>query len=127
MTHRDLVEEAKKKVKAKKDFYNHFNAFCFVAFALFIIKTTIAPGTWWFIFALAGWGMAVAGHYLNVFGVPSFRGEEWEEKQMEIEMEKLSRKRFLNEDETLGLVDLSRLELEKLKEKEQKYKSDDLV
>lgn len=50
MNKEDLIKKAKQKVKDKKGFYAHFNAFCIVTFSLFIINYLTTPGTRWFIF-----------------------------------------------------------------------------
>lgn len=128
MNKKNLIKIAKKKVEDKKKFYAHFNAFCMVTFSLFLINYFTTPGTWWFILPIIGWAMAVLGHYLNVFGLPSFRDEIWEKKQFEIEMGKLERTQNLEnqEDEILDISN-NKLELRESKEKKRNYDSDDYV
>lgn len=128
MNKKDLIKTAKKKVKDKKEFYAHLNAFCIVTFTLFLINYITTPGIWWFILPLIGWAMAVLGHYLNVFGVPSLRGEMWEEQQLEIEIDKLKKTQNLDFPED-NILDSSsnKLELRELREKRRNYDSDDLV
>ena len=127
MNKRELIKTAKKKVMDKKRFYSHLNAFCIVTVTLFLINYFTTPGTWWFILPLIGWAMAVLGHYLNVFGIPSFKDENWEEKQLEKEIDKLEKTRKLGLDED-DILDISndKLELKELSEKK-KYNSDDFV
>lgn len=128
MNEKNLISKAKKKVKDKKEFYRHFNAFCIVTFSLFLINCLTTPGTWWFILPIIGWAIAVLGHYLRIFGFPSFRDENWEKKQLEIELDKLGKTQNLDNQED-DMLDLSNdeLELRELREKRRNYDSDDFV
>ncbi len=130
MDNTDLIKKAKKKVKDKKQFYAHFNAFYIVTFSLFLINYFTTPGTWWFIFPIIGWAIAVLGHYLNVFGLPSFRDKIWEEKQFEIELDNLKRSQSIDiqndEDEILDISN-DDLGVRELREKERNFNSDDFV
>lgn len=128
MNKKELIKTAKQKVKDKKRFYAHLNTFCIVTFSLFLINYFTTPGTWWFILPIIGWSMAVLGHYLNVFGLPSFRDEVWEEEQFEIEIDKLEKNQDLNYNEN-EILDISndKFELKELKEKRENYNSDDFV
>ncbi len=133
MNNENLIKKAKAKVKDKKQFYVHLNAFCIVTFSLFLINYFTTPGTWWFILPIIGWAIAVIGHYLNVFGLPSFRDRIWEEEQFEIELDKLERSQNLkiqnDEDEILDIPDdkLELREAKKMKIKKGDYNSDDFV
>ena len=42
----------------------------------------------WFVYPLLGWGVGLAFHYVEVFGIPGFDilSKEWEEKQLEREL-----------------------------------------
>lgn len=118
MDRKELVKIAKKKVEEKKKFYSHLNGFCIVTFTLFLINYFATPETWWFFFPIIGWAMALIGHYLNVFGVPSFRSESWEEEQFEVEMDKLERRQLLDYQKN-EILDLSsdQFELKKVEKK----------
>ncbi len=124
MQKKEIAEKARKRVKEKKSFYAHFNAFCIVSFLLFVINYFTSPGIWWFIPSIAGWAMAVLGHYLRVFGVPSLRNEQWEEAQLETEMRKLEKEQSTSLD-----LDESNegLELKDPIELRRNYDEDDLV
>lgn len=128
MNKKDLIKTAKKRVKDKNFFYAHLNAFCIVTFTLFLINYITTPGTWWFILPIIGWAMAVLGHYLNVFGGPSFRDEIWEEEQLEIEIDKLEKVQNLDshEDDILESSN-DKFELRELREERKNYNSDDFV
>jgi len=127
MDNADLIKKAKKKVKDKKEFYAHLYSFCAVSSVLFVINFFTSPGGWWFVLPIVGWGMAVVGHYLRVFGLPS-RDRAWEEAQFEIELDKLEREQSLGNQKE-GTLDISddELELRALKEKQINYNPEDLV
>lgn len=111
MTNRELVNRAKKRVKNKKAFYSNLGAFCVVSFVLFLINLLTTPGLWWFILPIAGWGIAIIGHYLNVFGLPSFKGKQWEEEELNKEIKKLEKQESIDlmHNETLKLKDIIKL------------------
>jgi hypothetical protein len=85
------IQKAKKRVKAKKDFYQHLMAYVIVNFFLFALNMVTTPFSWWFHFPLLGWGIGLAFHYVDVFGVPGFNilNKEWEEREMEHELRKM--------------------------------------
>lgn len=88
----DNYKLAKKKVKKKKGFYQHFSVYLAVIGFLAFINFATEPWDIWFIFPAASWGIAIVIHYLNVFGFPFTKGimtPEWEEREIEKEMEKL--------------------------------------
>ena len=63
-----IYEEAKKRVKAKRDFYGHFGAWAGVNVLLIIIwALTDFGGYPWFVWPLCMWGFFVLLHYLRVF------------------------------------------------------------
>lgn len=128
MDQREMINSAKKKVRDKREFYKHFSVYCAVVTLLLVANFVLTSGSWWFLLAIAGWTMALIGHYLNVFGIPSIRSQAWEEAQFEKEMNKLERQRFLKpeSDDRLDLKE-GKLELRERLELEQKYNTDDLV
>ena len=128
MKEQEMIEQAKKKVKDKKDFYEEVAIFCAVSFMLFLFNYFTSPEFWWFLFAVAGWGIALLGKYVSLFGFPGFGDEKWEEKQFEIELEKLKRQQQL-EGYKKRKIDILEEELE-LKEPvkiRKNYDSDELV
>ena len=91
---------------------------------MFLINLMTSPGTWWFIWAIAGWGMAVLGHYFRVFGIPGLMGRNWESDQFEKELDKLEQEKRYQEELELPPEEL---ELKDPVELEKKYNEDDLV
>ena len=68
MTDEQILEEAKKIVKAKKDFYYHLGAWIVVNIVLLIIWATVGDRhEVWFVFPLGIWGAFVLLHGLNAF------------------------------------------------------------
>ena len=68
MSEEEIYEEAKKRVKAKKDFYVHLAAYLCVNTFLIIIWAVTTSGVFpWFVFPLGGWGIGLAFHFLDVF------------------------------------------------------------
>ena len=74
-----ILDEAKKRVKAKKDFYNHVATYVAVNAVLILIwvlsgdatRQNYNPGDWtgnrWFLWPLTIWGAFVVLHGLRVF------------------------------------------------------------
>jgi hypothetical protein len=89
MSEKEIYEEAKKRVKAKKGFYGHLGAYLAVNVVLIIIwvlsgdasREWIGAGDWtgnkWFLWPLTIWGVFVIVHFLQVFVFQtSIRGEK---------------------------------------------------
>ena len=69
MSEEQIYEEAKKRVKVKRDFWGHFvfyaavNAICFIVWAF-----TDFGGYPWFLWVLGPWGLFfILPHYLRIF------------------------------------------------------------
>jgi len=68
MTEEQIYEEAKKRVKAKRDFWGHFGAWATVNIILVIVwALTDLGGYPWFLWPLGIWGVFVLIHFLRVF------------------------------------------------------------
>ncbi len=87
----DEIQKAKKRVKAKKEFYQHLMAFAIVNMFLFALNLLTSPSYFWFIFPFLGWGVGLAFHYVDVFGIPGFDilSKEWEDRQLDSELKKM--------------------------------------
>ena len=88
MYSQEEIRKAKKKVKAKKEFYQHLMAFVIVNFFLLALNLVTSPFNWWFHFPLLGWGIGLAFHYVDVFGIPGFDilSREWEDRELDKEL-----------------------------------------
>ena len=68
MSEEKIYEEAKLRVKAKKDFYGHFGAWAVINIILVIVWALTDPGGYpWFLWPLGIWGVFVLVHFLRVF------------------------------------------------------------
>lgn len=88
----DAYQKASKRVKAKKDFYNHFASYVVMGVFFFLLNAATAWGHWWFYWPLLGWGIGVFFHYIDAFGLPGV-GEVnqpgWEERAIDEELRKM--------------------------------------
>jgi hypothetical protein len=84
-----LYKLAQKKVKKKKGFYRHLQAFVMVNIALLFIGIMEGEPLGPFPVAVF-WGIGLGFHYANVFGLPGGKlTDEWEERELEKEYDKL--------------------------------------
>lgn len=106
--------KAKKRVKAKKSFYQHLMSYAIVNLFLMALNLITSPSVAWFIYPLLGWGVGLAFHYVEVFGIPGFDilSKEWEERQLERELKqqdsasKLQKNTSNEPDKSLELKEL---------------------
>jgi hypothetical protein len=91
MTPEQKLKEAKKRVKRKKDFYEHLTTYVAISVFLVVLNMITSPGHWWFQWPVIGWGMAVLFNYFDVFGVPGVgpMNKEWEQKAIQEELRKM--------------------------------------
>lgn len=119
--------EARKRVKKKKDFYEHLTTFIVMSVFFFLLNMVTAPGNWWFYWPILGWGFGVVFHYLDTFGVPGVGtlSKEWEERAIEEEVRRLEGR---NPYTRPGQDDYEELELRDLPpQKRKNWSEDDLV
>jgi hypothetical protein len=112
------IQRAKKRVKAKKGFYQHLMSFVIVNMFLFALNMITYPFHWWFVYPLLGWGVGLAFHYVEVFGIPGFDilSKEWEDRELDRELMKMNQdkpqkilttpKRMSKTDDQLELKEL---------------------
>lgn len=63
-----IYEEAKKRVKAKRDFWGNFGAWATVNIILVVVWALTDPGGYpWFLWPLGIWGVFILIHFLRVF------------------------------------------------------------
>lgn len=115
----DAIEKARKRVKAKKDFYGHLGSFIAVNGFLFLLNWLVSPHTMWFIYPLLGWSIGLVTHYFSVFGLPGM-DPDWEEKEMDKELRRLNSGKQKDKDD-------DSLELKVLDKQKSKWKDDELV
>jgi hypothetical protein len=78
---------AKKRVENLKAFYIHFMVYILVNAMLLVFNLISAPGNWWFLYPLVGWGIGLIVHGVSTFAFGIF-GAEWEERKIKKYMEK---------------------------------------
>ena len=84
----EIYEEAKKRVKAKRDFYGHLVFYVAVNIICFLIWVLGDRGYPWFLWVLGPWGiLIVLPHYLRVF---VFAGKS-DKRAIEKEVERIRR------------------------------------
>lgn len=100
MKEEDIYEKANKKVKAKKGFFYHLLAYILTLGMLFVIMLYENNGEILPVIIVGlSWGIGLAGHYLKTFGTKNLEifgiNSDWEENELEKELEKLRRQREL--------------------------------
>lgn len=81
---------AEKKADAKIEFYKNFISYVVVNAILAVINFLFTPDIWWVLFPLFIWGIGVLFDFLKAFVLHGrFDGEEYRERKIEQEMEKL--------------------------------------
>ena len=118
-----LIEEARKKVEAKKEFFGHLTTFLLVGVILFLVNIFRQPWDIWFYKPLIPWSVGLIIHYILVFGLPGteIMGKDWEERELEKEISRLKNERSEEEER----LDLKELRKEKLKK--ENWDDQDLV
>ena len=82
-----IYQEAKKRVKAKKDFYSHLGTWILVNIILIIVWSLSGQGYPWFLWPLSIWGAFVLLNFINVF----FLSTKSDIGAIEKEVEKIKR------------------------------------
>lgn len=127
-----MYQEASKKLKRKKGFFYHLFAYVCIIGMLYAIQYFEADGSLLPVIIVAlSWGIGIIAHYFQTFGTEhlDFLGisPDWEEKELEKEVERLKRKRALQErlkEENELLEDFERLDL---KETEKRPADDEFL
>ena len=91
MREEQLYFEAKKIVKKKKRFYRHLGAYLAVNVVMFFV-VFLEEGTFHWLIPASFWGIGLFIHYTSVFGFPGkngLGGSEWEQREIEKEMDKM--------------------------------------
>lgn len=125
MDNEDIYAKARKKVKAKKGFFYHFFAYACIIGMLYAIMHFENNGEMLPVIIVGlSWGIGLAAHYFKAFGTENLDilgiSPNWEEEELEQEIEKLKRKRELKERiraERNLLEDLENLELKEIRKR----------
>ena len=90
--HTLAVERAESKIR----FYVHLVVFLLVNLLLIIINLKTSPGSLWFLWPFAGWGIAIVIHGLKVLDVFNFSAAK--KRLVEKELAKEKYKKQMEED-----------------------------
>ncbi|MEL6390958.1 MAG: 2TM domain-containing protein [Bacteroidota bacterium] len=128
----DINDKARSRVRRIKGFYIHFGIYVIVSVFLLFINMLTDPFSPWFLFPVSSWGVAIAIHYLAVFGIPGMNilTERWEEEEFERQLERLQRRRSRHEERYLDTDHLSAediLELQEIRARRSGYRTEDMV
>ena len=99
-----IIEEARKKVSAKKGFFVHLFFYLIGAIIFISVNMVGDSSDIWFHKPLLAWGISVVIHFFMAFEV-SFKnvGKQWEDEQLEKEIRKLK-----SEEDQLTLKQLQK-------------------
>lgn len=64
----DLTIRARGRAEAKFGFYKHLAVYAVVCVLLLVINFLTEPGSYWVIWPVLGWGVAIIIHAVTVFG-----------------------------------------------------------
>ena len=119
-------EIARKRVKAKKAFFEHLSTFLGMATFFLVLNIFTSYGRWWFYWPILGWGIAVLAHYVEVFGIPGVGqlDSAWEERAIQKELDKLNSEDGQSKKPTEDSLDLKPIPN---REKIKKWNDEDLV
>lgn len=67
MNTEDQGARARKTAEAKFGFYKHAIVYVVVSIILVIVNFVTSPGSYWFVWPIMGWGIAIVLHASSVF------------------------------------------------------------
>ena len=97
-----VEQEARRQVKKLKEFYNHAGIYVVINIVLIAINLLTSPGTFWAVWPLMGWGVGLAIHAVEVFGMFGIGSHAWEEKKVRELV--LQRQRGLSAEQVKALL-----------------------
>lgn len=89
--HDKLYKEARKRVKHKKKFYSHLISYFTIGLFLTFINWYTNPEHWWVKWVWIGWGIGIFFHGIGLFKQNIIFSDDWEERKIREEMEKMKR------------------------------------
>ena len=76
LTEQEIYEEAKRRVKKKREFYSHLGAYLIVNAVLVVIWLLSWRGYMWFLWPMGIWGVFVVWNFIEVFVLDSAVSEK---------------------------------------------------
>jgi hypothetical protein len=89
MTELEEYQTAKDRAQEVKGFHTHATMYVLANAALATLNLTTLKknkGIIWFIWPLMGMGIGLTVHAISVFGIGSFLGKAWKERQIQHEL-----------------------------------------
>lgn len=83
-------DRAAKRVKELKGFYGNLTSYCMVMPFLIFINLRTSSGYYWFWWPMMGWGLGLASHAIQTFGI----GKNWEQKKIKELMDKENQSQY---------------------------------
>ena len=88
---KELYEKARRRVKKIRDFYSNVFSYVVISTFLTLLNWYTNPDHWWVQWVWFGWGFGVAMHGIGLYKTNILFGEDWEEKKIKEEIEKMKR------------------------------------
>ncbi len=82
----------RRQVRRERHFWGDLISYAAVMVFLALVNLLTSPDYLWFLWAALGWGIALAFHWLDVFGPEPLRGEDWERREVMKRLERLNRR-----------------------------------
>ena len=89
ISEKEIYEEAKRRVKKKRDFYNHLATYVIVNIVLVVVWALSYRGYLWFLWPLGIWGVFVFWNFIDVFVL--YRGAQSEKRAIEKEADRIKK------------------------------------
>lgn len=86
-----LYKEARKRVRRKRKFYSHVLSYLAITSFLTFINWFSSPGRWWVQWVWIGWGIGIFFHGIGLYKQNIIFSDDWEERKIKEEMEKMKR------------------------------------
>ena len=88
MENNKVYNNAKRKAGLMKDFYSHLSTYLTVNGIFFLVNYLTAPGEWWFLYPLIGWGVCMTIHGMDTMVKITGFWDKWEYEKTEELMRK---------------------------------------
>lgn len=119
-------EKAQRIVAEKKKFYRGLSSYLVMSVFFVVLNAFTFSGSWWFMWPMMGWGIAILIKYFQLFGLPGSEqlgSADWEEREMEKEMTRLRRA----EHGRHAGYEEEHLELKEIRKQKKGWRDDELV
>ena len=82
----DRYTIARKRAKAKIDFFRHLVTYIIVIAFLAVVNNMTWGGYQWWLWPALGWGIGIVSHFFQVY---AFKGSHFEERMIERELDRM--------------------------------------